>query len=209
MAHWRFDEGEGTVLYDDSDNNNDGTLELGSSGQTSAGLVKSAGNTAWYNGRMGKQSYSLNFDGIDDYVDLGSDSSLDITGKYISVAAWVKRNSLSGGYIVSRGRNASSCYAYTLYQNGDKFQWYPRSGTEAASLSHDDYAWHYVVGVYDATLPSENMKIYVDGVLEGTNDQTSSLVSVACNTIIGADPCLLYTSPSPRDLSTSRMPSSA
>ena len=25
----------------------------------------------------------------------------------------------------------------------------------------------------------------------------------------GADPCLLYTSPSPRDLSTSRMPSSA
>ena len=31
----------------------------------------------------------------------------------------------------------------------------------------------------------------------------------AALTVIETDPCLLYTSPSPRDLSTSRMPSSA
>ena len=32
---------------------------------------------------------------------------------------------------------------------------------------------------------------------------------VACETLIKNNICLLYTSPSPRDLSTSRMPSSA
>ena len=32
---------------------------------------------------------------------------------------------------------------------------------------------------------------------------------VIASTLCGAQPCLLYTSPSPRDLSTSRMPSSA
>ena len=33
--------------------------------------------------------------------------------------------------------------------------------------------------------------------------------AVALEKITGRKPCLLYTSPSPRDLSTSRMPSSA
>ena len=35
------------------------------------------------------------------------------------------------------------------------------------------------------------------------------VVEMGENNIIGAYTCLLYTSPSPRDLSTSRMPSSA
>ena len=42
-----------------------------------------------------------------------------------------------------------------------------------------------------------------DGVKIGENNNLISHVSIVGNT------CLLYTSPSPRDLSTSRMPSSA
>ena len=48
----------------------------------------------------------------------------------------------------------------------------------------------------------------IDGVMEFYNDCTY-LDKVKGEYSGGVDPCLLYTSPSPRDLSTSRMPSSA
>ena len=59
--------------------------------------------------------------------------------------------------------------------------------------------------------PNQDLRLIVDGELKQVNsseylaDKKIILVGVP-----GAfTPCLLYTSPSPRDLSTSRMPSSA
>jgi hypothetical protein len=72
IVHYKMDKGEGTTIYDSSGNGNNGTLTLGSLGQTTAGSVKINADTPWYNGRLGKQNYSLNFDGDDDYVSMGS-----------------------------------------------------------------------------------------------------------------------------------------
>ena len=63
------------------------------------------------------------------------------------------------------------------------------------------------------TLPqtADNMLLAEAG--EGTRVQLQSIVkSYSGNTVlhgVDLDICLLYTSPSPRDLTTSRMPSSA
>jgi len=65
------------------------------------------------------------------------------------------------------------------------------------------YVYEKKVGTY-ATLEAPVTCLYVFG--ERTNFWDCSLPSV---TWTGAYTCLLYTSPSPRDLSTSRMPSSA
>ena len=46
-------------------------------------------------------------------------------------------------------------------------------------------------------------------LLEGVPGVAKTLLVRAFSTALGLDTCLLYTSPSPRDLSTSRMPSSA
>ena len=50
-------------------------------------------------------------------------------------------------------------------------------------------------------------------VLENTDEVHNMVVCTLCSCypwpVLGLPPCLLYTSPSPRDLSTSRMPSSA
>ena len=49
----------------------------------------------------------------------------------------------------------------------------------------------------------------LDPTLEEINDVKTAVSEAVTNAIVHAYPCLLYTSPSPRDLSTSRMPSSA
>ena len=129
------------------------------------------------------------FDENSGYVDCGNDESLNVTGDFITISVWVKRNVLSGiHYIVSKGRNPDSCYAYTLYQNNTRFYWYPIGGEEPVSSSHNDYNWHYVVGIYDRTLPSANAKIYVDGILEGTANNTNQIENVTCRVTVGADP---------------------
>ena len=54
-----------------------------------------------------------------------------------------------------------------------------------------------------ASLKAEGRKAFVAYVMAGDPDFDTSLA------VVKGLPCLLYTSPSPRDLSTSRMPSSA
>ncbi len=39
-------------------------------------------------------------------------------------------------------------------------------------------AWHHVVGTYDADLASANLKIYVDGVLQGTDNHTADVTGL-------------------------------
>jgi len=69
VAHWKFDEGSGGSIYDATDNNNDGVLHLGTSGNTATG-------SAWV---AGKHGLALSFDGVDDYVEVPDDESLNIT----------------------------------------------------------------------------------------------------------------------------------
>jgi len=76
VASWNFDEGSGTVAYDGTANNNDGTLGGGTA----------AYEPSWVEGKYGG---ALSFDGVDDYVDCGNDESLNITDA-ITIEAWVK-----------------------------------------------------------------------------------------------------------------------
>jgi hypothetical protein len=68
VAYWKFDEGSGQTAYDFTNNSNDGQL-----GSTTAA---DAADPTWIQGKYGS---ALSFDGVDDYVDCGNDSSLDIT----------------------------------------------------------------------------------------------------------------------------------
>jgi len=128
IAHWRFDEGQGTTIYDSSGNGNNGTLNLGSSGQTSAGSVKVNANTAWYNGRNGKQNYSLNFDGEDDYVSVVDDDNLDITDE-ITISMWVK----------------------PIYESGELTHLYKPGVTRFFFRMDDDYGRYIWTDIYDAS----------------------------------------------------------
>ena len=60
-------------------------------------------------------------------------------------------------------------------------------------------------------LKTEDVRVELQEIdsTKPTNDQIISTLPVTAFTIPGSNPCLLYTSPSPRDGLLSRMPSSA
>lgn len=143
VAHWMFDEGSGTIAYD-SAGSNDGTIY---GAQWAAGILDGA----------------LDFDGVDDYVDCGSDPSLYGMAE-ITISAWIKpRTAGEAGYgrIVANDKDTKS-YAFYMYNgnnvrldlhlNGGLTSVY---GTDSA-VTYD--AWHHVVGTFDGN----EIKIYVD-----------------------------------------------
>ena len=129
----------------------------GTGTQTSVGTCQASGTTAWYSGRTGKYSGSLNFDGTDDYVSIGDSASLSPTN-VVSVAAWVKTSDTLGG-IVDKNRATS----YDLHINNTfRFQ---VNNTSVNSVTTPSGNWQHVVGTYDGT----TLKIYINGKLEATN----------------------------------------
>ena len=77
VAYWSFDEGEGDIAFDATDNHNDATIH----------------GATWV---VGKTGLALKFDGVDDYVEaVGSTSgytwafgSCDATNQEIGITNW-------------------------------------------------------------------------------------------------------------------------
>ena len=148
VAEWRLEEGIGTLAHDTSGQSNVGSL------------LPSPNGPAWVNGKWGK---GLQFDGLDDYVDVGNPPSLDITGNQVTVEAWVKWNQPQTGYpgIVDKLYGG----AYALKASGNTPYFYVVAGgqegrTEYTGSPGGDLAWHHVVGTYDGA--SATMRLYVD-----------------------------------------------
>ena len=81
---WHFDENTGTIAYDSTGRGNDGTLK-----------PNAVNRPQW---TMGINGSALNFDGIDDYVEVSDDDTLDLTDA-ITIEAWMKPLENSEGLI--------------------------------------------------------------------------------------------------------------
>jgi hypothetical protein len=133
VGYWMMDDNAAnTTVVDSSGNGNDGTARQYTQALSSTGRINGA----------------LNFNGIDDYIECGNDSSLDITGS-VSISAWVKFDSLPDyryQTIVAKrdtGTDVGANYALRKsgYANGDELQFY----------YHDGTAWH-VYTTFNANL---------------------------------------------------------
>jgi hypothetical protein len=157
LSLWKFDEGEGTTAYD-SAGNNDGTIY----------------GAQWTTGQIGG---ALQFDGVDDYVQVADQPIFD-TGDKLTVAHWFKTttNQVQKGMVT----HDSSDYKYMTYltSNSGMIQFYIRQSSGVVSTSTGDLGtgywaddqWHLVVGIFDRSLPSARLKLYVDGVLKDSKD---------------------------------------
>jgi len=180
VAHWKFDEGSGTTTYDRTNNNNDGTF------------VNDATSPGWVSGKYGS---ALLFDGENDYVDCGSDSSLDITGD-ITIEAWVKPNTISGGdHIVSKeidssGTGVDDSYAFYLYNGTLKIRIRHTNLSETNLGSTNAVSagvFSHVVVTYDGGTTNA-VKYYINGNLDTTQSVGSTGINVSTTKLlIGAN----------------------
>ncbi len=148
VAEWKFDEGSGQTAFDESWNNNDGTL-----GATSG---VEASDPTWVEGKYGG---ALSFDGGDDYVLVAHDGSLMFKSGNFSVGVWGNPANMSGYTgLISADDNSDSTWRI-IRNDGDNHFRAKYSGT---TLSYSDVLagdWHYYVFTKNGTI----LTLYFDG----------------------------------------------
>jgi hypothetical protein len=115
---------------------------------------------------------SILLDGIDDYVDCGNPTSLQITGA-LTISAWVKTtNTSTNGVVVGKdgvSPHATRSYQIQVQSSGTARFVIFKSGSVVELVTGttlvNDGNWHHVMGVNDGI----DLKIYVDGTLEATD----------------------------------------
>jgi len=155
VAWWRFNEGEGDTAYD-SAGDNDGTIY----------------GAQWTTGQI---DGALDFDGDDDYVNIGNDSSLK-PNLPISVSMWVKLNSLrTNQWLISNdiypGSNYYGIWGYIRTTNqisisygdgGSRTSWNRRSKVSTSTVSSGE--WQHIAFVIKG---ATDMDIYINGTDAG------------------------------------------
>jgi len=163
VAHWKLDESEGVIAHDNA-GDNDGILYGGPTWQPSGGVIDGA----------------LKFDGVDDYVDCGNDSSLDITDE-ITIAAWVKTNDAGNSEhnpYVTKGD-----YTYGLKHfglNTIEFFIYDNEWWQMVQFPVDNSfngVWQHIAGTYDGS----ELKLYLNGRLQSTTLHIGQIASSSAN----------------------------
>jgi len=149
VGWWKLDDGAGTTAQDSSIHANHGTL---TAMNPASDWVAGQGGTALY------------FDGTDDYIDCGNNSSLQITGTQITVAAWIKWEvAEEWSAIAMKTSSGDWTDGYGLYAqtDSDSVNFYVGTyGARASKPFSADNQWHHVVGTYDGS----HVRIWVDGV---------------------------------------------
>ncbi len=145
------------------------------------------------------QAPSLLFDGTNDYIDCGNHSDLWSQGlTKFSWSIWVYPTGTGNSRVIIN-HNGGSAHGFRAYLD-------TTGGTGAADVIFNCYdsvstlkqssanntlvmdAWNQIVGVYDSTLGSQNVKVYVNKVVGGTTANltetmnNSSVLELSLNT---------------------------
>jgi len=170
VAWWKLNEGSGTTTADFSGN----------------GLTANIGSASWVDGKFGK---ALNTTG--GYASVPNNSLFN-TGSAVSVAAWIKTDSIGTGYYYVTGRSIYwGAGDYGLYF----WQGYPgfNIGADVGARSATGWStgtWHHLVGTYS----NPTIKYYIDGVLVATASRSETL-SNSLPFTIGAENLGVYKFP--------------
>ena len=149
VAVYHMNDATTSTILDSTSNDNDGTKKGANEPIEATAKI--------YKGQ--------DFDGTDDYVDCGNDTSLDITDE-ITMDVWVKMRGTQSTWagIVSKGQNTGS---YCLFVNKDTTKIAFRlNGTSATDLYSGDLGtdWNHVIATYNKNSGIYNQKLYINGV---------------------------------------------
>jgi RHS repeat-associated protein len=118
---------------------------------------------------------SLTFDGVDDYVQVGSTSELAFNNtSSFSIEAWFKTSSTAAQAIISKMSNSAPYRGYDISMNGGGLcvhlinTWSTNAFKETTTSTYNDGRWHHVVWTYNGNGNVSGSIIYVDGVVQST-----------------------------------------
>jgi|GEM_PF-6877263 len=115
--------------------------------------------------RFGKKNGAYEFDGFDDFIDLGNDPIGE--SESVSIALWVYPE--GGNYIISSGGQASSI-GYAIACQEGQF-WFGRATSDSRVSSgyfgsFEKNSWHHVVASFNSE--KETLTVYINGKLYST-----------------------------------------
>ncbi len=165
-----------------------------SGGDRSPGLIDSSAIFASH--FLFENKASLNFGGTNEYVTGPSTGSLGLTfTNQLSVGIWVKANETPHAFqgIVTGSSSWNTLDdGWALYWwNTDDIAFFINnfSGQPNAKFFNlsDATAWNFIVGTYDGTLLNDNLKVYVNAVLDGvaTGNYQANMTTQTANVEIG------------------------
>ena len=176
VGQWKFDEIEtstSTTTYDATGNGNHGTLTNGVVRATSSCRI----------------SNCLSFDGVNDYVDGGTGTTLNVTSS-LTLAAWVKPNTyVSGGTNTDRASiiQKTGQYYLTINSTTGTFDVYLQSIT-TSHLSSSSSVPLSTLSHISITYDGANIKWYLNGLLNTSVVATGTISSDPRSVRIGGEP---------------------
>ena len=162
-AQWHFAEGTGSTTSDSSSYTNNGTI---------SGATWSSGLGGTQTPASGLSGSALSFNGVNNYVSVPDNSSLDVTGN-LTLEAWIKPTSVPQSYAAIVGRNVSGQRMLLGSDGSIRVEMGTIQQTAAGVVNFN--TWNHVVYTSDGTTSD----IYVNGVLVSTGAGGANFSSTA------------------------------
>ena len=157
VGYWSFDSYNSTGIYDNSTYNNFGTFN--------------GANFGVSNITTGKRGKALSFDGVDDYVNTGS--NIDLSNKNFTLSAWAKRESSGTWDIVFwQGIGSANNGLHFGFRNTNVFTCSFWGNDLDTVATYTDSNWHYWGCTYNAN--TNKRIIYRDGVNVANNTASAT-----------------------------------
>jgi len=126
---------------------------------------------------------SINFDGVQDYVDM--EDALDLNASEFTISAWIKRElgSINTSILSKRDATYTEGYDFKINNSGNlEMLWNGGAQSVTSSTVIPQDKWHHVAVIYK----SGTATLYIDGVADGTASSLSAPVATTESFYIAA-----------------------
>jgi hypothetical protein len=181
VGYWSFDADNSTTAFDLTGNNNDGTYT----------------NGAYASSADGKYVNGAHFDGVDDFISINNNPSINFTGSNpFTLSLWAKRSGGTSGHIIGK---RIGCTSGTIqYQLGydsaglNFYEWDSSAHPLIISPNIFNYSnnlnWNHILFTYNGT----HGFIYVNNALMNSSALTFTNNYVNTNLLIGESGTCAY-----------------